>query len=337
MGAAPQPEEFRAELERIARCLVAPTENYEEIRFELRRFHDLCAEITGIRGDGDRDHAADLRLPGGTAISPAYAACTVFDWLRTKRFVYGLFRAIIQAGRHGPGPVHVLYAGCGPFATLALPIMRIVPATAAVWTMLEIQPAARLAASQLIKFAGTEDRVLSLVEADATVYRHSGPPFQILVSETMQNLLATEPQVGIFRNLVPQLARGGILIPEEIRVDIFLVDYGENSNTPNETSEETVSTLEFLCTLIQLNAETASGPESGDFPEKAVAIPAYRPWLGLRLQMTMRIFDEIRLEAGNSPLTVPRPLTAWRNHPDAKYACFYYKTGRHPGFRFRFE
>lgn len=61
------------------------------------------------------------------------------------------------------------------------------------------------------------------VVADATTYRHPRP-IDLAIVEAMQAALSKEPQVAIVRNLAPQLAEGGIMIPQRVTVDVVLVD-----------------------------------------------------------------------------------------------------------------
>ena len=62
-----------------------------------------------------------------------------------------------------------------------------------------------------------------VVQGDATTYRHPAA-LHVVISETMQRTLAEEPFVAILRNLRPQLAPGGILVPERVSIALASID-----------------------------------------------------------------------------------------------------------------
>ena len=59
-------------------------------------------------------------LDSGMAVSPLTAAFCAREVFRTAAFIKGLGEAVQDAARDDR-PVRVLYAGCGPYALLALP------------------------------------------------------------------------------------------------------------------------------------------------------------------------------------------------------------------------
>ena len=70
-------------------------------------------------------------VAGGKAIAPRDAARCVLDFARTVTFMRGVHAAVAEARRRFPGtPVEILYAGCGPLAPLALPVVTALDARA---------------------------------------------------------------------------------------------------------------------------------------------------------------------------------------------------------------
>lgn len=353
-----EPIDYQRSLSEISAVLLAEVDDHEALGRAVRAFHEFCAGICGIRGDGDQNRADDIHLDSGVAISPAHAAFTLFDRLRTKRFVRGLLAAIRRAAtERGPcaGPVHVLYAGCGPFATLALPLLNTLPASAVRWTLLDIQPEALRAAQEIIERRGYTDRVAAFQLADAARYRHAGPPIDLVVTETMQNLLFNEPQVAITLHLASQLAPGGRLVPESIEIAALLVESRSAETTaPDRTiapddlaaddgwerlmRADEARTSRPLGELLRLDLAFARSlaPNTTELPPVRLELPPYDEALRLQLQTIVRVHDDIVLDAGNSPLCVPRILPAWRDHPRARTVEFQYRLGRTPGFRISF-
>ena len=330
--------------------LLRDDRDYRILGDALRDFHDLCASVTGIRGDGSQNRAGDIFLPSGTAISPEYAAHTVFDTLRTRRFLRGLAGAIRTVRARQPDlAVHVLYAGCGPFATLALPLMHLPEFAAVRWTLLDIQPDSLAAARKLTRAAGFTERVHDFVLADAALYRHAGPPFQVLVTETMQNLLAGEPQVAITLNLAPDLAPNGLLVPERITIAAeVLAPAPETNDTEWELDALEVALAGSpgateLGSVFDLDLAFARRAESREseardreIMPRRVALPPYEPGARLRLKTKIIVHGSEILAEGNSPLCIPRVLHAWRENTNAKFMEVSYYVGRNPGPRIRF-
>ena len=77
----------------------------------------------------------------GLAISPTQAAMCAGEFQRTAVFLRGLHDAIASVIERKPSePVRVLYAGSGPYATLAVPLMTVFPPEAVRFTILDIHP-----------------------------------------------------------------------------------------------------------------------------------------------------------------------------------------------------
>src|SRR6478752_3491209 len=80
----------------------------------------LFRDITGLSENTTdvRDRSA-ISLSAGSAISPLDAGRCLLDVPRTVAYLRGAYAAIQEARQRFPGEViHVLYAGCGPFALL---------------------------------------------------------------------------------------------------------------------------------------------------------------------------------------------------------------------------
>lgn len=166
----------------------------------------------------------EMRLPGGLALSPASAANCLLDGRRTQAFVRGALDAIRDAvQRFAPAVVDVLYAGTGPFAPLAFLLMPFVDKSRVQFTLLDVHPQSTESVAAIVHALGVADYVRAIVCADATTYRHPSS-IHVLISETMQRSLANEPFVAILRNLRPQMAPSGLIVPERVTIDLALLD-----------------------------------------------------------------------------------------------------------------
>lgn len=167
----------------------------------------------------------ETRTSNGLALSPAMAAMCADDFMRTITFIRGTYAAIVDVrNRFSARPAHILYAGCGPYATLAVPLMAIFTSSEVNFTLLDLHPESIISAKSLIDTLSFSESVINWETGDASSYyvRHGQMPDIILI-ETMQACLESEPQVAIIRNLLSQ-APEAILVPQEVRLDLKLVD-----------------------------------------------------------------------------------------------------------------
>jgi len=193
----------------------------------LHKIHAICSEITTVRGDVlEPHHDEETFLDGGVAISPHLAARCLLDPLRTVQFLRGIHAGIHEAKRRFPGePIHLLYAGCGPYATLVLPLTTQFSPEQIQLTLIDIHQASIQGVKRLVEALDLTAHVTACVQADAITYRHPDHVQRhMVVCETMQAGLAREPQVAIMLNLLPQLVENGIFIPENIVVEACLSD-----------------------------------------------------------------------------------------------------------------
>lgn len=198
--------------------------------FDLDAVNRACSELYNVFCAAAASAAqatqttADQRLASGLALSPALAANCLLDGRRTRAFARGALEAIRDATRRHPSAVvEVLYAGTGPFAPLAFLIMPFVDRKRVRFTLLDIHAESARSVSALVRVLGAGDCVREVVCADATTYRHPAS-LDVVITETMQRSLAEEPFVAIVRNMRPQLAPGGVIVPERVTVELALVD-----------------------------------------------------------------------------------------------------------------
>src|SRR5262249_12740496 len=141
-------------------------------------------------------------------------------------YLRGVYDAIQEAQQRFPREViHVLYAGCGPFALLCLPLLPLLAVQAVHFTLLDVHARALERVQPNLAALGLEGANVDCLVCDATHYRNPDHrPLHVVVSETMQQALEKEPQVAILMNTAPQLTSGGLMVPEMIAVDAVLTD-----------------------------------------------------------------------------------------------------------------
>src|SRR5207245_20449 len=144
--------------------------------------------------------------------------------------------------------IHVLYAGCGPFAPFCLlPILQF-PATDVQFTLLDIHQSSLDASRQLAETLGVQQRIRDYIRCDAASYQHDpGTAFHLILTETLQAALRGEGQVAITANLAPQVHAGGFFLPQQISIEACLLSQA------SEAAKDCI----HLGQILELSARTA--------------------------------------------------------------------------------
>jgi predicted RNA methylase len=195
--------------------------NYQKLSNASGEYKSLLNDICGHNMDVENGRN-DIEFKNGNALGTLWASLCVEDLIRTRQFVRGINKAI-QEKIHKQKPIHILYAGTGPFATLVLPIIFRYSKKEINYTFLEVNPFSFEILQNVILKLGLKNYNIKLVQEDATTYQidFNNKP-DIIISETMQNALAKEQQVPIFLNLMNQVKYDSIFIPEKIELSIAL-------------------------------------------------------------------------------------------------------------------
>ncbi len=317
-------------LHTLSSQLLAKADDFLAAYHTCAALHGLLLECTGLSAQ-DSIQMTELRLPSGKALAPFYAAACIQDPLRTKKFARGVFEAVSAAQKRFPGErLHLLYAGTGPFATLILPLCTVFSPSEIGFTLLEAHPESARHLHKVIDAFGLQDFVHSIEETDATIYQAS-QPFHILLIETMQAGLATEPQLAITQHLVPQLVPGGTLIPQAITIQAGLLHPGkEDAYLLGLTTVR--DSYAGLSPVFQLNANTS-------LQQTAITAIVPVPWLlrkdypQLMLFTSIKITDSILLDFWESGLTIPQRLADVIFEKDLDCEVYlYYQQGENPKF-----
>lgn len=315
----------------------------------LNSIHLLFSEITKVRGDVlERHHNEETFLDGGVAISPHLAARCLFDPIRTVQFLRGIHAAIHEAFRRFPGErINILYAGCGPYGTLLLPLTTQFTPKQIQLTLIDIHKPSIDAVRCLIETLGIESYIYKCVQADAVIYHHPVEiPLHMVVSETMEAGLAREPQLAIMRNLSPQLQEKGLFIPENIVVeaclssseseDIGLLMHRDQFGYPVGREMQRQTERFALDRIIELNSESAHPQEIGrgweTIPLKTLEIPAREQRFDQFLLLTrVSIFGSFGFEPYDCELSFPLRLHDLNQVASGSRIQFSYMFGQKPG------
>lgn len=321
----------------------------EAILYSGKALHDLVSEaealrdLIELRAGFAIDHLTGIgegetRLNSGLAISPMLAAMCIRELFRTPAFVRGLGHAIGDALMlHRP--LRVLYAGCGPYAALALPLMTVFTKEQVMFTLLDIHQECLDGAVRLINSFGLSDHVEEVVCTDATTWKISADAMpDVIVSETMAVALHNEPQVSIARNLLSQVP-DAIMVPQQVSVEVSALDMSKEHvfAPPDHLGEIPVPQRDriSLGRIFTLDAEgifSWKGIEGDRLPAGKVRIPEDMERRIPHLMTHIVVYGQVELKDYECSLTLPRRLRG-------EFCCgnelqFHYQLGNDPELRY---
>lgn len=316
----------RAELTAITAALCHPQRSLASLvgeTVQLRHLVERHSRLSMERQDGLRD--GESFLPSGWAISPVQAGLCAREPYRSAAFMQGLALAVRERlGVSGGRPVRVLYAGCGPFALLALPVMAVLDADLVQFAILDVHAQTLDYARELIASLGLDSHVTAYLCADAAAYRIPADAMpDVIVSETMNTALGKEPQVAILRNLHAQ-APAATVLPAAVTVHL-----GLDRRAPDEP-----------CTdwgrVFALDAEAlrAWQHEQGDsLPAASIRLPEVLEQAP-RLLTRIRVHGDIVLGDHECSLNLPLPLPGRPTLAGGSVLDFQSQLGSQPGLAF---
>ena len=247
------------------------------------------------------------------------------DFARTVQFIRGVHDAITTIRKHiDERPVRVLYAGCGPWAPLAIPLMSVLSSNDVRFTLLDIHRESIESAKRLVEAFGFSNYVTTFEVADAATYQIGEPLPDLIVIEMLRTALQSEPQVAVATHLHRQ-APNAMMVPEEVRVDLSLID-----NAREHTDVEARDRI-HIGTLLKLDRDTLGACK---FEPVTLTLPdfdqaRYRPMF----LTTIRVYDGHHLRDYDSGITIPKRVNL-RCGPGDQLE-FRYEVSRDPGIAVR--
>jgi len=339
----------------ISNVILDKTSSPVALQEALSSFVELCSEITGILPDPSFDAwAGDTLLGNGVAINSSAAAHCAIDYQRSATFIRGTYAAIETLKLRFPkAPLEVLYAGCGPFATLLLPILGKFSAGELRLNLLDIHQRSIDSVELLLTHFGLESHVVRTIREDACHYNH-GQQLHLVIAETMQKSLEQEPQFAVTANLAPQLCPGGIFIPQRIDVAMCLADLNYERELFKQSTRLDQSVPDFdslrhsiatVCTLTPENAasqiDTARHcADTGAIELRPITVTmppaANTDRLDAALFTRIIVFEGYRLVDYESEITLPLKCHGLATLTEGTRYRVSYQLGSYPRFNFEY-
>lgn len=325
-------DDFVSRVRKFSATLLNPDAYPGEQRQASLDLFDAFAAVIDL--DDNSPSEIDLQetwLEAGRAISPREAARCLREYARTAKFMQGVRLAVERARELFPEEtVRVLYAGCGPFATLVLPLAHLWCAEDVRFTLVDIHKRSLDAARKIACRLGVENSIAAWVQADAANYHiKCDQRPHLLITETMQQALRDETQVAICKNLVPQLCPGGLLVPECIDLLATLINVDHEFGR-KKTSQERME----LGRVMRLDAATAGTKGECGHIRWPAQIP---PRMNVFVRTHIRVFDNIVLGDRSCSLCLPMILSMPQGECSGRVLRFSYRLHPRPGLHSEWE
>lgn len=326
-------------LREIYKVLTAERVHESELAQTIKNYRNLLIDLSPMNFSTEASEL-DIHLVNGKAIGSTWAATCLDGAIRTQRFVKGISEAIKNLQTVKKKPIHILYAGSGPFATLILPILAVSSETEIQVSLLEINAESFANVQQVFNQLNFDKFINTFANADATTYQiPNGESVDILVSETMLHSLKEEPQVSIVINLMSQLRQDVILIPENIILEIGLLH-------PREITTE--ENFKKLATIFELKKEKlpdfkVTKQEDSQivaFPKVTVNLPP--KWLQhyhqLAIFTEIQVYQQYWIRTDENGLTTPWIIENTSQFENKETAItLQYKIDSNPGIMYTFD
>ena len=270
-------------------------------------FSKLSAIDVSMSHIDAQENGKNTHLQSGIAISPLDAAICTREYMRTSKYLRGVFAAINELlEKFTEETLHIFYAGTGPYATLILPLLPFFDPKKIQVSFLDIHQSSLDSLKNIIESLQLTPYLKEYICADATVYQpHS--KVHMIITETMRAAFEGETQVNITLNLLPSLCEEGIFIPECVTVHLESAAYRtvEQEGVLHKEKESS-----FLANIIQVDTK-----EKRTFTkEDLILTPSLEIKENLKDAHTLYFFTTIKvykehiLTEGECSLNLPQKL-----------------------------
>jgi hypothetical protein len=314
--------------------------NYQDLFSISKEYYDFLVEVIDLDPDAEQNRSSRKYFDNGYSIGLTWAAMCIKDIMRTKKFVDGLYQAVCDVQKNiGSKPVHILYAGTGPFATLVLPLTARFTSQELQFTLIEVNEDSYNCVNKLFHTLNLQEYIHHSEQVDATKWKLPVDlGIDIFLSETMQRALKCEQQVAICMNIVPQLSPKVLMIPENIILKSALIHY----ESPNPNLEIASPIVNSFGTIFELNKETilqntfAYNEAKGNYNFPPIILDIPKPTTEkvptLNILTEIVVYGEDIITYNESGLTMRFQIQQFHYVLPEK-VMFYYQIDENPGIR----
>ena len=329
-------QNYRDQFNSIMTIILDPKSNKDELTKAIHSMDNIYSEIIDQETLSILSGIERMQTPHGLAFSPLNVINCLTDVWRTSKYQRGICTAILEFKKRFPKePLHIVYAGTGPYATLLIPILMTINTQNLKFTFIDINQESLDLVSFIIKQLDLSHVDLELVCGDASSMTFDSPA-HLVITETMTAALEMEGQVAISYNLGKQMKPNGILIPQEIQINAILAD-PQNEFHQTERAFRKDRRI-HLGRIFNLNLHQILQNKNEGVPERlpasSIQIPKEIPvQYQLMLTTEIKIWKDIVIEEYESGLTLPFIYSLENGDKNDFVVEFYYNTIGIPGFK----
>lgn len=317
--------DVKTKLKQYCEMIIKDGDFHDGLAPAIMGLADMLYKIADVNAQSDLERK-HIDTENGSAIGVFWAAQCIKEITRTQRFARALLEAVRSVQQQKSAQtVNVLYAGTGPFATLALPVMALLTPQEVQFTLLEINAKSYEMLQHVLKTLGLEAFVKHMEIADAATHKLADRNVDIVLSETMNRALIKEPQVSIMLNLANQVSEKTIFIPEEIKVTLCQKE--GNASVACPLTNLIVFNKSFMSNMIEKCKDN-----NWLFEEKAIIVDLL-PSSSLQYETEIKVYEDDFLKAFDCSLNLPERLK-FKNTGGRKQLKIQYNNVGIPGFKF---
>ncbi|WGH74871.1 phytanoyl-CoA dioxygenase [Tenacibaculum tangerinum] len=284
----------------LLKSAIAPS----EIKDAIDLIHEQFQELTQITAyDSKVEYLAAVPTAKGKALGLSHAAQCLLDYNRTHKFLKGMVAAIKEKQQNHPDEtIHILYAGCGPYAPFMTLVAQLFSPNEIQFSLLEINKLSLHHAKELIEKLELTDFVADFYEADAVTFSiPNAEKYHILFSETLDALLYRECYVPILFNLVPQLPEATTIIPNNV-----LIKGRFSLTSVNDPNYKVMREDVIIDVRKELDAYETTNTIPEQLPEKTIDAKAIdiEQYHFFALDTEVHVYNDIWLTRNESSLTL---------------------------------
>lgn len=312
-GATLNDSTVQKDLHDIASVYLNDSLDYEQLSDTTTAYKGLLGKLYDQELDSETGRN-DVFFENGKALGTFWAALCLDDIIRTRSFIRGIDKAIDHKLKDQK-PLHILYAGTGPYATLLLPLMAKYADREIRYTFMEINSFSLNILKQVINSTFLKEFDITYLQEDASMYRIDQENLpDIIISETMQRALEKEQQVPIFLNLMDQAREDTVFIPEKVRLMVGTVDDHFSYDDPKVEDFHEAGTLFEVSKESLLPVKQWVDQKTGDFKFlnniTKVSAEQLKGARQLFLLTEIQTYADEFIKANESGLTIPVYLKA---------------------------
>ncbi len=295
----------------------------EDLKSAIDAIHNQFQLATDISGyDTKMEHLAAIPAQKGKALGLNHAAQCLVDYHRTIKFVKAIILAIRGKLESNPNTtVSIFYAGCGPYAPLFTLVAPLFSPDEIQFELLEINPSSVEAAQKLIEHLDLTAYLTKIHTADAITFQLEEPEkIDILISETLDCMLYRECYVPILANLLSQLPKNVVVVPENVIIDVTFLSNSIDITSQEEENYGSVMNVRDILNQYSSQQHLPSHVMNFRIPLESYDMTKFDRIL---IDTKVQVSNDIWLERGLSSLTIPFEI-ALEQPFDFKYINFDY-------------